>query len=248
MEGDNNTGAPLNTSVDPHANIGGQVAPLGTVQAPPVPATAPAPSMAPQVKEPSPEDIGRTIAKPAAPSAEVANGPSAEVPKAFDISTLRPEQLQELKALLLATPDKANVKKTNPIVTLRRFTALSKEGGQPVARLVTDFKNAFETYVRDDVANTTRETVMIPIHFFGDPADKWTNVPYKEFIGSDQVRCEVISTRTEPGRIVEGEVLSRETGRIVEREVKTLLTWFTIKLPEGYDPNTIEIEARLANA
>lgn len=231
------------TIIAPHAN-GGQVTPPGTVQVAPIPTTAPKPSQA--AKEPSPEDIGRSMGGGEAAKPKEANAPVAEQPAPFDLSMLRPEQLQQLKAMLNSTPDRITQKRSNPIIALRRFRVVSPDGSENL-RIITDFRNAYETFVRDEIANITKEVVMIPVHFLGDEAAKFVNVPYKDFMNSDQIRCEVLRTRNEPGRIVEGEVLQRETGRIVEREIKTMDTWFTVKLPEGTTPAEIEIEAKIAN-
>lgn len=182
-----------------------------------------------------------TATAPTAP-----NAPTSETPVTFDLSQLRPEQLQQLKAMLSATPERSQQERGNPIVTIRRLVTYTTDG-QEQQRLITHFKNAYNTWVHDELANINKEIVLIPVHFLGDEEGKYTNVNYKDFISADSIRCEVISTRTKPGRIIEGEVVSRETGRLVQREIKTLETWFTIKLPEGTTPSTVEIESKIAN-
>lgn len=235
----NNAGAPAPVA-------GMSAAPIGSVPVPPIPATAPAPAMARQIVDPSPEDIGAELSKTEAAAPVDPHAPVAHQPPEFDISSLRPEQLQQLKAMLTSTPERAAVKQSNPVVTLRRFVTVSQEGEEK-SRIITGFRNAYNTWVKDEQLNANVEQVMIPVHFLDDAEGKYVNVNYKDFINSQQIRCEVIATRNKEGRIVEGEVLQRSTGRIIEREIKTLQTWFTVKLPEGTTPSTVEIEAAIAN-
>jgi hypothetical protein len=65
---------------------------------------------------------------------------------------------------------------------------------------------------------------------------------------SCQSKCEVISSRQVKGSYSEGEVVDKETGRLKERTVTTVIDFFTGKLPEGTTPPTVEIQGKAANA
>lgn len=245
----------IQTTTTPHANqTQPEIRKDGGEQ--PVVAAAPAPT------SPKPADpIKAAAERLSGNSSSVApipeeQKPTAEAPSTFDFSKLDADQLARLKQMLAATPDRAPERAANPTLTIRKFIGLKQDGGE-FGGYVIDFKNAFQTYIRDEIANITREEVMIPVRFLDpktgkgevgtDGAPKFTNVAYKEFMGSAQVRCEVLSTRNQPGRIVEGTVLQKETGRWIEREIKTLDTWFTIKMPADAGVDTFEIEGKVAN-
>lgn len=163
------------------------------------------------------------------------NAPQAEQTMPFDLSKLQPEQLQQLKAMLNATPDRVMQKRGNPIVTIRRYTG----------KFVIDMGNAINTLVEDKLTRMNSEVLIIPVKFLG--TDTFVNVDYKELTNSEKVKCEVVSTRRINGRIVEGEIVSKETGRLVERAITTVQDFFTLKLPEGSPVETLEIEARIVN-
>lgn len=166
-------------------------------------------------------------------------GDDAPVPVAtlpFDISKLNVEQLQTLKAMLEVTPSRTSKKGKKPLIRLRKL-------GE---RIITDIGNAKNTLVRNQDTNFMEEVMIIPVKFLGDT--NFTNVQYKEFIGAEQFTCEVLSKRSSEGEVVEGETVSRETGQLVELKYTTLEEYFTVQLPEGTVPATIEIEARMANA
>lgn len=176
---------------------------------------------------------------------------AAEPTAAFDLSKLSPEQLMGLRDAMAALPQQRVKKRGNPIVKLRRIDG----------RIVVDFKNCFQRMVKDENTQITAEAVMIPVSFMdetgkpetetveGKVRTKWTNVLWKDFMNSDQMKCEVIGTRRVPGSIIEGEVESNERpGVIVEMEVRTIQDFFTVKLPEGSPVATVEIEGKIANA
>ena len=162
-------------------------------------------------------------------------GATAEMPLMFDISKLGPEQLQQLKAMLAATPERMSRKKQNPRVRIRRIDG----------NLVVDFQNAFLGLVDDPTMNRKLERHIIPVRFLG--SETYENILYSKFINSEQVPCEVLSTRTHEDEVEEGVTISRETGTPVEMIRKTVQYWFTIKLPEGSTPETVEIEGKVAN-
>lgn len=168
--------------------------------------------------------------------------PTAEEPApAFDLSKLTPEQLINLKAALDNAPLRT-LKKGNPIIKLRRY-----EG-----RMVLQTGRCINTLHKDELTQITSEVVLIPIRFLGEdgkPEAKMVNVPYKDFMNAEQVKCEVLNKRSEPGRIVEGEVESNERpGVFVELEVTTVKDWFTVKLPADCPVPQIEVEGEIANA
>lgn len=162
---------------------------------------------------------------------------------AFDLAKLTPEQLIGLKAALEGVPSRLERKKGNPIVRLRRIDG----------RFVADFKDSYTEIYEDPNTHVRGERVMIPTQFMGDVnpdnTKKFTPIVYKDFMHAEQVKCEVISTRSEEGSYSEGEVESNERpGVIVEMLVKTVKTFFTVKLPAGSTPAQIELESRIANA
>jgi len=156
-----------------------------------------------------------------------------ENPVPFDLSKLSTEQLQNLKAMLAATPDRVQRKKKNPTVKLRVIDG----------KVVMDFKNAYKALVDDPENNRKVERTHIQVKLQGE--DTYHSVLYRDFMQADQVVCEILSTRQDKDEIVEGETISRETGRPVEMIVTVVKDFFTIKLPDG---STTEIEGRLANA
>lgn len=183
-------------------------------------------------KELTPESIANELSGASnAPKIEE-TGVRAETLVPFDITKLTQDQVQALKAMLAATPDSQRRKKENPRVTLRNI------GG----KIVVDFKNAFLALIEDVENNRQLYRHKIPVKFRGE--DKFENVLYSEFINSERVVCEVVSSKQEVEEIVEGEVVSRQTGQLVEMVVKKVRSFFTIKLPDG---DTLEIEGRIAN-
>jgi len=158
---------------------------------------------------------------------------SEETPVPFDVSSLSLQQLQQLKSVLASTPDGQKKKREHSIVRLKSIDA----------KIVVDFKNAFLALVDDPENNRKVERHVIPVRYNGEK--DYHNIPYKQFIGADQVHCEVLSTRTEAEEYVEGTVFSREKGTNVELVCKKVTNYFTVQLP---DKKTIEIEARVANS
>lgn len=161
------------------------------------------------------------------------NEPTAQESLAFDMTKLSPEQLQQLKAMLAVTPERLSTKKANARTFIRTI------GGKYVAAT----KNAYLALVYDPTRLTEVETHKIPVKFVGE--DKFIDMIYTEFMRAERVPCEIVSIRQEQERRVEGEVVQRETGKIVEMEVKIVNYFFTVKLPDG---TTAEIDGTAANA
>lgn len=185
------------------------------------------------------DDISRRLSEAEGAGAEQRepDAPEAEAAVPIDLSKLSREQLQTLKSLLAATPEASQRKKQKPRVTLRRMNN----------QIIIDFKNAYLGLVKDNELNRDVERQLIRVRFLGDPAEKYQTITFRDFINLERVPCEIVSTRTEEDPIVEGETVSRETGGPVEMVRKEVKHWFTIKLPEGSEPATIEIEGRIAN-
>jgi hypothetical protein len=190
----------------------------------------------PKTFEPEkPFDITASIAKRLeGEEQEVAKeeGINPESPLPFDLTRLSKEQLQSLKSMLAATPDAQIRKKKNPTVFLRRIDG----------KMVQDFKRALLALVDDPENRRQVERHVIPVKFFGE--DKYVDVLYSLFINSERVQCEVKKSRNEVIEIVEGEVMSAETGRLVDMVKKEVKYWFIVKLPDGEE---VEIEAKVAN-
>lgn len=165
-----------------------------------------------------------------------------ENPVPIDLSKLTTEQLQQLKSMLAATPDRITRKKKNPTIKLRVF------GG----KVVTDISRAFKGLIDDPENNRKVERTHIKVTLHGETEPR--AILYREFMQLEQIVCEVVSNRQEKGEIVEGETISRETGRPVEMVVTTVQDFFTVKLPdsdvvaEDLRGKTLEIEGKLANA
>lgn len=154
-------------------------------------------------------------------------------PTQFDLSKLSLDQMQALKQALNATPDSSTRKKENPVVLLRVINGM----------IVKDFKRAFLGLVEDPENHRQVERHLIPVLLEGQR--DYTNMRYTEFMQSERVKAEIISTRKENDDIVEGTVQSNETGRPTEMLVKRTKDFFTVKLADG---RTLEIESKMANA
>lgn len=165
-----------------------------------------------------------------------------ENPVPLDLSKLTTEQLQQLKSMLAATPDRITRKKKNPTIKLRVFDG----------KVVTDISRAFKGLIDDPENNRKVERTHIKVTLHDEKTPR--AILYREFMQLDQIVCEVVSNRQEKGEIVEGETISRETGRPVEMVVTTVTDWFTVKFPdsdlvaEELRGKTLEIEGKLANA
>ncbi len=159
--------------------------------------------------------------------------PQGKSPIPFDINSLSREQLESLKALLNSTPEGQIRENKNPVVTLRKIDG----------QYVVDFNRAILGLVKDPETGRDVERHLIPVKFKG--SDEFVNVLYSTFINSERVECEVLSHKEEKKPVVEGQTFSRKRGTMVDMVRTHVISYFTIKLPEG---ETLEIEGRLANA
>lgn len=197
--------------------------------------TAPEAPETPQTNEP-PKDVVSSVAarlEQNEAKQSVQEGTHEATPVPFDISRLSKEQIQTLKSMLAATPETQTRKKENPRVRLRSI------GG----KIVIDHKNAYMALVRDPANHREVERHKIPVQFYGE--EGYSDMLYSDFINSEQVFCEVLSTRREVDEVVEGVTTSRETGLPTEMVVKYVRDYFTVKLPNG---DTVEIMGKVANA
>lgn len=153
----------------------------------------------------------------------------------FDFSKFSREQIQQLKAMLNATPDNAiRKKKGNAKMTLREVNG----------KIVVDFKDTFLALTDDLVNGRKVETLIIPVKFHKE--EEYTNIPYKEFMKeNNRVVCEVLGTNRKINEEIEGETISAETGRLTDMVVTKVEDWFTVKLPNG---ETVELPVKLLNA
>ena len=180
------------------------------------------------------EDIGQRLnATPPEQTITPTNEPKAEQPIPFDMGKLTAEQLQLLKSMLAVTPERVATKKANARTFIRTI------GG----KYVVSTKNSYLALVYDPTRLSEVETHKMPVKFAGE--DKFTDVIYTEFMKAERVPCEILRIREEKGRRVEGEVVQRETGKIVEMEVTIVNYFFTVKLPDG---TTTEVDGSAANA
>lgn len=159
--------------------------------------------------------------------------PKAVEPIQFDVEKLSPEQMQALKVRLGVTPDRAVQKKGNAQTFLRKI------GG----RFVIGIGKAYLALVYDANRLAEVETHKIPVKFHD--ADKFTDIIYADFMNAERVGCDILSIRQEKNTRVEGEVIQRETGKLVEMEVNVVSYFFTVLLPTG---EKVEIEGSASNA
>lgn len=201
---------------------------------------APTSTTAPQTEPVAPvvDDIAQRLGQETVKEIKTdENKPTQATPMLVDLANLTPEMLQTLKSMLNVTPDRVQQKKGNIRIEIRTTEIAD------VPRYVVDFKTAKMGLRHDVTLQKDVETLMIDVRFNGD--EKYTTVPYKEFMQYDRVAVEVVSQRVVEDIRHEGQVMQRETGRLVEKEVKTNLYFYTVALPDG---SKVEIEGKMANA
>lgn len=178
-------------------------------------------------------DIGKRLNAIPAQEERKTDEPRGEDTFPFDMGKLTPEQLQLLKARLAVTPERLSIKKPNARTFLRTI------GGN----FVVATKPSYLALVYDATRLSEVETHKIPVKFHN--SDKWVDVIYTDFMKADRVACEIVSIREERGTKTEGEVVQRETGKIVSLEVAVVEYFFTVKLPDG---TTTEVAGSASNA
>lgn len=188
--------------------------------------------------EPVVQGIAQRLANQApAPTPEETAKPTANTPMMIDLANLSTEQLSMLKSMLSVTPDKVQQKRGNIIIQIRK-TVVNDED-----RYIIDFKRS--RLALDYHAETGKEyeTHVLPVLLDGEAEYKDMN--YTEFMQSDRVNVEVLSQRSKETITEEGQVLQRATGKLVNKEVKTMEYWYTVKLPNG---EVVELQGKMANA
>lgn len=163
--------------------------------------------------------------------------PQPHQTNSFDLSQLSSEQLSTLKAMLNVTPDQVQQAKGNTRIEIR---ALDTEEG---TRYVVDFKQSRKAVGYDSETGHEYETNKIEVLLDGDT--DYTDMYYNEFMELERVPVEVMSTRTETQTVNEGQVVQRETGKLVNKEVKINHYFYNVKLPNG---RLVELAGKLANA
>ena len=152
----------------------------------------------------------------------------------FDPTKLTSAQIQTFKAMLEATPDKLSTEVAKPRITIRKHQG----------KYVIDFKRAYEKVMKDVELNKEVAKHIIPILYKGEK--EYVEILYSEFINSERVVCEVLKHTQEKKKFVEGETISRATGRLTELLRTEMIHHFTIKLPDN--EGELEIEGKMANA
>lgn len=229
--GDNNTEENKDLNKD---NGGENGANIGEGQG----SNTPVPPISPEPVAPIVDDISKRLGQETAKEIKTdENKPQQATPMLVDLANLTPEMLQTLKSMLNVTPDRIQQKKGNIKIEIRTTEIAD------VPRYVVDFKTAKMGLRHNTELQKEVETLVIDVRFNGD--EKYTTVPYKEFMQYDRVAVEVLSQRSQDDVRYEGQVIQRETGKLVEKEVKTVLYFYTVALPDG---TTVELEGKMANA
>jgi hypothetical protein len=181
-------------------------------------------------------DIGAKLGASVAKQEEikkVSNEPIPETPLPFDMAKLTGEQLKQLKSMLAVTPEQSVPQDAGHKTKIRTM------GG----RCVIAIKNAFLSVIYDPAMGQEKNAEKMPVKFLGD--EDYTEVLWKDFMESPRVECEIVSTREEKSVRKEGKIIQRETGRLIDMEVKMVTRFITIKLPSG---QIVEIENSASNA
>lgn len=152
---------------------------------------------------------------------EESTAPKAQNTMPFNINELSREQLQSLKAMLNATPDGQSKKDRKPTVTIPEING----------KIIVDHKKCIQGLVKHPDTQQDVMRPLIPVLFKGEK--EYVNILYSEFINSNKITCEVIKHTFEPKTIVEGETISRETGRLVDQVRTEMISYFTVKLPNS---------------
>lgn len=150
----------------------------------------------------------------------------------FDVTKLSLAERQALKEALAFTPD-ANVKKNNGnTLTLRKI-----EGKYVIA-----FGKAYKQLVDDEVLQKKVEREYIKISFFGE--EKPSIVSYRDFQLSERVSVEIVEKIAKTIPVSEGQIMSKQTGSLIEANKMVVADSFKIRLPEG---DLVTINGEYAN-
>jgi hypothetical protein len=163
--------------------------------------------------------------------------PQANEPMLVDLANLSNEQLQSLKAMLNVTPDRAQQKKGNIRVTVRKVVKDEKD------RYIVDFKQARTAIDFEPETGREFESHKIAVKLNGD--SEYQDMMYNDFMDLPRVQVEVLSQREVVNMREEGEVTQAETGRLVMKETREVTYFYTLALPNG---EQVEVEGKLVNA
>jgi len=141
--------------------------------------------------------------------------------KGFDVTSLSPEQIRQLRAVLASTPDRIDKKDAQPIMTLRRVDG----------KYIVEHKNAVLRLVQDSEQKRDVQRHFMKIRFDGE--EDFVEVPLDEFMMYERVRCTCTDIKTDVKESHIGETMSKETGRMVEMVAKNTIYSLTLLTPEG---------------
>lgn len=150
----------------------------------------------------------------------------------FDIKNLTKDQLQALKLMLNATPDNPVKKKGNVVIKLREIDG----------KIVTNFTKVYFGLVRDHEQMKDISVPKIKVSFHGE--EELHEMLYSDFINAPQKRFETTNTRVHREEFIEGEVISAETGQLVDMVRVEETRFYTVVI----DGEQVELHERLANA
>lgn len=198
---------------------------------------APNPVTAP-VSNPVVQGVASRLAEKAVDEVErPTDVPQPHQTTGFDFSQLSSEQLSMLKAMLSVAPEQVQQAKGNVRIEIR---SVDTEDG---TRYIVDFKNSRKAVGYDVETGHEFETNKIEVLLDGDT--EYTDMFYTKFMELERVPVEVMSTRTETQIVNEGQVVQRETGKLVNKEVKINHYYYNVKLPNG---KLVELAGKIANA
>lgn len=216
--------------------------PKGAITTEPTQQTVPPPAPEDMEKEvggiaPAVASVSERLGAASAEEAKVeTNLPVAKTPQMIDLHNMTAEQASQLKSILSVTPDQVQAKRGNSIVEIRR-TMVNEE-----YLYVVDFQKARMALANDSETGKEFETHKIKVLYYGQ--SEYTDLMYTDFMDFERVRVEVLSERQEKDVRKEGQVVSRETGRLVEKEVTIMEYFYTVKLPTG---TSVEIKGNIIN-
>jgi hypothetical protein len=156
-------------------------------------------------------------------------------PFPFDLTKLSLEQIQNLKEVLNAAPERMKRKIDKPVVELKHVNGA----------IVVGMKQSFLAIVDDPILQKKVEKHIVPVLLQGSTG--YVNMRLQEFRKLPMVEAEILSTRTEDDSYIEGEVFSAERKVMVEMLVKKNKYFFTVKV-KGRADAPFEIEGEMANA
>lgn len=233
---------PENQGVSPQPNVPNPtVRPEGVVNVPANTDIPPTPEVTQSVNPiatPVVSEIADRLANQKPPETiEESSKPIANTPMMIDLANLSPEQLSTLKSMLSVTPDRVQQKRGNIRIEIRKVSV------NDVDRYIVDFKRSRMALQYHAETGKEMETHIIPVLFDGET--DYVDMNYTEFMQSDRVAVEVIGQRSEENIIDEGQVVQRETGKLVTKEVKIVDYFYTVSLPNG---KNVELQGKMANA